>query len=99
MSSLYVHLPLPPVSGNSEFACVLCADGRTPGAVTRTVASLLPAATGAGAEVVAIMTPNDSHFRFSMLALEHGMPPAGGLGESPSGSVRKASREKGNTAR
>jgi predicted dehydrogenase len=26
-----------------------------------------------GAEVVAIMTPNDSHFRFSMLALEHGM--------------------------
>lgn len=26
-----------------------------------------------GAEVVAIMTPNDSHFRFSMLALDHGM--------------------------
>jgi len=26
-----------------------------------------------GAEVVAIMTPNDSHFRFSMQALEHGM--------------------------
>jgi predicted dehydrogenase len=26
-----------------------------------------------GAEVVAIMTPNDSHFTFAMLALEHGM--------------------------
>ncbi|MDH4450855.1 MAG: Gfo/Idh/MocA family oxidoreductase [Rhodoferax sp.] len=26
-----------------------------------------------GAEVVAIMTPNDSHYHFSMLALDHGM--------------------------
>ncbi len=55
MSSLHVLLPTAPVTGSSEFACVLSADGRTPGATTRTVATLLPAATGAGAQVVAIV--------------------------------------------
>lgn len=31
------------------------------------------AARSDGADVVAIMTPNDSHYRFAMLALDHGM--------------------------
>jgi len=31
------------------------------------------AARGDGADLVAIMTPNDSHYRFAMLALDHGM--------------------------
>lgn len=55
MSSLCVLLPPAPVTGSSEFACVSCADGRTPGATTSAVASLLPAVTGAGAQVVAIV--------------------------------------------
>lgn len=55
MNSLYVLLPTAPVTGSSEFVCVVSADGRTPGATTSAVASLLPAATGAGAQVVAIV--------------------------------------------
>jgi len=55
MSSLYVQLPAASVTGSSEFACVLSADGRTPGAITSAAASLLPATSGAGAQVVAIV--------------------------------------------
>lgn len=55
MSSLYVLLPTAPVTGSSEFACVLSADGRTPGAASSAAASLLPPATGAGAQVVALV--------------------------------------------
>ncbi len=76
MSSLHVLLPTAPVTGSSEFACVLSADGRTPGAATRTVASLLPAATGAGAQVVAIVPS-------SMLAWHRVSWPRGVAANSP----------------
>ncbi|MBL0422739.1 general secretion pathway protein GspL [Ramlibacter sp. AW1] len=54
MSSLYVLLPLEPASAHSEFAYVLSPDGRSVAAQATTTAALLPAPSGAGAEVVAI---------------------------------------------
>ncbi|MFD0668647.1 type II secretion system protein GspL [Ramlibacter sp. MAHUQ-53] len=55
MSSLYLLLPTAPVTGSTEFAYVLSADGRTPGASGRAAANLLPQATGPGAQVVAVV--------------------------------------------
>lgn len=55
MSSLYTQLPAAPLEGSPEFAYVLSSDGRTPGVSGRVAAPLLPAAEGAGSEVVAIV--------------------------------------------
>ena len=55
MSSLFVHLPAAPVTAATEFAYVLSVDGRIPGAASSAPASLLPAAQGAGSEVVALV--------------------------------------------
>lgn len=55
MSSLFVLLPTVPVTGSSEFAYVASSDGRSAGASGHAPASLLPATTGAGAELVAIV--------------------------------------------
>lgn len=55
MSSLFVLLPPAPVTGSSEFPYVVSTDGRSVGVSGRAVASLLPQASGAGSEVVAIV--------------------------------------------
>lgn len=55
MSSLVVLLPRSSATAATEFAYVLTSDGRQPQAHASAPASLLPQATGAGAEVVAIV--------------------------------------------
>jgi len=49
--------------------------GLEPGRAYATVAEMLQSEAGRddGAEVAAIMTPNDSHFPYAMAALEHGL--------------------------
>lgn len=54
MSSLFVLLPLAPVTGSSEFPYVVSTEGRTAAAAGSAPAALLPAISGAGAQVVAI---------------------------------------------
>ncbi len=54
MTSLVVLLPLSPAGAQTEFDYVLTPDGRSSGAHASAQASLLPAATGTGAEVVAV---------------------------------------------
>ena len=55
MSALIVHLPAQPVSPSTEFEYVLTVDGSTVQSHGSAQASLLPAPTRAGAEVVAIV--------------------------------------------
>jgi len=55
MSSLFIHLPAPPVTADSEFAYVLSVDGRSARQVSSAPASLLPAAHGAGSETVVVV--------------------------------------------
>lgn len=55
MSSLFIHLPAPPVVATTEFAYVLSVDGRSPDQVSSAPATLLPAAHGAGSETVAVV--------------------------------------------
>lgn len=55
MSSLYLQLPAPGLTGSTDFAYVLSTDGRTPGVSGAVAAPLLPVAAGAGAEVVAVV--------------------------------------------
>lgn len=55
MSSLLVLLPAGPVSGALEYPYLLSPDGRSASASGRVAAALLPAATGAGSEVVAVV--------------------------------------------
>lgn len=59
MSSLFIHLPPPPLAASSEFAYVLSVDGRSPGAASRGPAVLLPDAQGAGSEVVAVVPADE----------------------------------------
>lgn len=59
MSSLFIHLPAPPVTPASEYGYVLSVDGRSLGQVSSAPASLLPGAHGAGAETVAVV-PSDA---------------------------------------
>ncbi|MEJ7928824.1 type II secretion system protein GspL [Ramlibacter sp. AN1015] len=55
MSALYVLLPTEPISAGSEFPYLLSPDGRTVGSHASGPASMLPAPSGAGAEVVAVV--------------------------------------------
>jgi len=55
MSSLFVLLPAELASASSEFAYLLSSDGRTVAAHASATAALLPAARGAGTEVVAVV--------------------------------------------
>lgn len=54
MSSLFVQLPSGPVTGSTEFDYLVSPDGRSVGAHASAPAALLPAALGAGAEIVAV---------------------------------------------
>jgi general secretion pathway protein L len=55
MSSLFIHLPAPPVTAATDYAYVLSVDGRSPGKASSAPATLLPAAHGAGSETVAVV--------------------------------------------
>ncbi len=55
MSSLLVLLPAGPASAALEYPYLVSPDGRSPSASGRAAAALLPAATGAGSEVVAVV--------------------------------------------
>jgi general secretion pathway protein L len=55
MSSLFVLLPAELASASSEFPYLLSSDGRTVAGHASAAASLLPAARGAGTEVVAVV--------------------------------------------
>lgn len=57
MSALIVHLPAQPVSASTEFEYALTHDGSTAQSHGSAQAALLPAPTGAGAEVVAVVPP------------------------------------------
>ncbi|KQT14045.1 type II secretion system protein GspL [Ramlibacter sp. Leaf400] len=54
MSSLYVLLPATPVTAQTELPYVLSSDGRTPTTQAAAPVALLPAASGAGSEVVLV---------------------------------------------
>ena len=55
MSALIVHLPSQPVSASTEFDYALTLDGSSVQSHGTAQAALLPASTGAGAEVVAVV--------------------------------------------
>lgn len=55
MSSLLVLLPAGPVSAGTEFPYIVSPDGRSLSAAGRAAAALLPAASGAGGEVVGVV--------------------------------------------
>lgn len=55
MSALIVHFPAQPVSASTEFDYALTTDGSTVQSHGSAQAALLPAPTGAGAEVVAVV--------------------------------------------
>ncbi len=55
MSSLFVLLPAEPATPGTEFAYLLSPDGRTVGAHASAPAGRLPAASGAGAQIVAVV--------------------------------------------
>ena len=55
MSSLFILLPPAAPTATTEFDYVLSVDGRSPGQVSSALATLLPAAHGAGSETVVIV--------------------------------------------
>ncbi len=59
MSSLFIHLPPPPLTASSEFAYVLSVDGRSPDTVSQSPLPLLPDAHGAGSEIVAVVPASE----------------------------------------
>lgn len=74
MSSLFIHLPAPPVTSASEYAYVLSVDGRSPDRVSSAPAALLPAAHGAGAETVAVVPAGE--LSWHRLEWPRGLQPA-----------------------
>ncbi len=74
MSSLFIHLPAPPVAANTEVAYVLSVDGRSPDTVSQAPLSRLPAAQGAAAEVVAVVPAGE--LSWHRLEWPRGLTPA-----------------------